>query len=766
MFASFARLVPGSPVTIGNGTETVRLYVLDDDLQPVAAGANGEIFVAGEQVMHGYIGAPQETARRLLADPWHPGQSMFRTGDYGRRCSRSGAVEYIGRVDRMVKLRGSRIELPAVEQHLYDCDARIALAAAAVLNDCLVAFVTPADVDTEAVRARLARCVVPAWVPQVVVAVDELPRTVNKKIDYQQLGALLAVVSRTRTGAEPGVSRVPIHGPFEEQVAVIWRVLLHLEPDVEIFADDHFFRRGGHSVLQLLLASQLSKAFGICLSTRDMVRHPVLRAQAALVQQQQQQASSTAAPEQALTDHAREPVPNDVVTDLERQVWALYQVATSSTSAFNIPVALKITGAVDTARLQTAINAVFASQPVLRSNFIGHSQGSLRRQLRPWTPTVQLVDDLDLVREINRPFDLAHDELMRAYLCRADHRRLLLLLVSTHALTDRHGVQTLLRAISQVYSAQHQPVSISIPPTLDHLQSPVWQHRQPSAEDTQFWRTTLADLPPALNLHRRTSQALFEGSSHWARHAPAPEDDGGVIARLGQRARQLGVTKHQVVLATVALALGWLTGAQDVVLGAPWDNRPSALESSSAAQFLERLPIRICTAGAGGDSDSDSGDDLLLRAREASQRAVAHAIPFSQILDVLGLGLQHPVFECAVTFHLLDGLKDCLVLPDCAVTEHALAAKGAKFLIVFEWMEVASDEWTLRMEYDHSRLARATIEALDGAIGLVLAGLAHGCSRADIHARLDEFFAPSSSRMEDNYATSLRALGMGACMET
>lgn len=119
-----------------------------------------------------------------------------------------------------------------------------------------------------------------------------------------------------------------------------------------------------------------------------------------------------------------------------------------------------------------------------------------------------------------------------------------------------------------------------------------------------------------------------------------------------------------------------------------------------------------------------------------------------------------------MTFHLLDGLKDCLVLPGCAVTEHALAAKGAKFLIVFEWMEVAPDQWTLRMEYDHSRLARATIEALDAAIGLVLAGLAHGCSRADIHARLDEFFAPSSSRMEDNHATSLRTLGMGACMET
>ena len=88
------------------------------------------------------------------------------------------------------------------------------------------------------------------------------------------------------------------------------------------------------------------------------------------------------------------------------------------------------------------------------------------------------------------------------------------------------------------------------------------------------------------------------------------------------------------------------------------------------------------------------------------------------------------------------------------LTEHALAARGAKFLIVFEWMEVAPDEWTLCMEYDHSRLERATIKALDEAIGLVLAELADGCSRADISARLGEFFAPSL-RMEGNYATYL-----------
>ncbi|KAF7596694.1 hypothetical protein BBP40_000617 [Aspergillus hancockii] len=762
VFASFTRLLPGKPVTIGNGTKTVRLYILSEDLEPTPPGDNGEIFVAGIQVMSGYIGAVEENTKRLLADPWHPGEFMFRTGDYGRHCTKTattlpngleeGEVEYIGRVDRQVKLRGSRIELPAVEQMIYDCDPNISLAAVAILNECLVAFLTPGTVNTEAVRDSLVSLVAPAWVPQLIVAVDELPMSVNKKIDYRQLQGLL---TSTREAVS---SRQRLQGAIEEQVATEWRHVLKLDPGAEVFADDHFFRRGGHSVLQMLLAARLSKAFNITLSIREMVQVPILRDQAILIQDRQMALSAENHQKCPSEQKLASDCPDSVVTELERQIWSQYQLATS-TSTFNIPIALEINGPVDDTRLRVAINATFAAHPVFRSNFVGTTTGTLRRTLRPHAPTVQEIEHLDLAMEINRPFDLARDELMRAYLCRAatgdasneQSHRYVLCLVTTHVLTDRHGIQAILRDIARVYNGQPIPAP---PTTLAHLQSPVWK-RQPSSAETQFWAENLADIPNRLNLHRRSSRSFFEGSSHCSRHA------GLHITQLNHRARDLGITKHQIVLAAAAQAFEFLTGSQDVVLGAPFDNRPSLLEMESAAQFLDRLPIRIRTAAA------DDGDQLLLGAHEASQQAVAHAIPFSQILSIVGgadrqlLQGQHPIFECVVTFHVLDSLKDCLALPGCTVTEHPLAAKGAKFLLILEWTEVAPDEWLLRIEFDHSRLAYATVETLDCALREILCCLADGQSRGQIQARLEHLFAPPTNAVSDGLSMPASILALG-----
>lgn len=351
---SFTRLVPGQQVTIGKAIKTARMYVLNSDRHQAGVGEQGEIYLAGIQVLRGYIGADEEAGRKIQPDPWHPGQKMYRTGDYGRYTD-SGDIFYIGRMDRQVKVRGYRVELAAVEQKIYELEPRVTLAAVLTVNDNLVAYVKPETIDTECLRQSLAKSLQPSWVPHFIVALESFPMTPNVKIDFRELAKTKLIAPQ-----EESKEAVALHGEVEETIAVVWRHVLKLPDDLTLSACQSFMNLGGNSVLQMLLAVRLSKTFGVQLSVRQIIATPVLRDQAALVHQQKTQSNKpVSAPCAELT--VRD------LTHLEKQAWFQYQIGTSKTT-FNIPVLLHLNGEFDSQRLVDALNAAMATRSLLRSN--------------------------------------------------------------------------------------------------------------------------------------------------------------------------------------------------------------------------------------------------------------------------------------------------------------------------------------------------------------------------------------------------------------
>ncbi|KAB2345062.1 non-ribosomal peptide synthetase [Actinomadura rudentiformis] len=263
---AYAATAPGS--IIGTGIPDLRVYVLDDHLQPVAPGVAGELYVAGAGLARGYLNRQALTAERFVADPYgEPGTRMYRTGDVGRWRG-DGSLEYLGRSDQQVQLRGFRIELGEIESALAR-HASVADVAVIVRDDRLVAYVVGADIDSAALRRLLAQDLPDYMVPSAVVALDALPLTVNGKLDRDALPVpdFAAKVS----------ARAP-RTADEEALAGLFAEVLGLE---RVGVDDGFFDLGGDSIIAIQLVSRARQS-GLVISPRDVFQHQTVEQLAAV----------------------------------------------------------------------------------------------------------------------------------------------------------------------------------------------------------------------------------------------------------------------------------------------------------------------------------------------------------------------------------------------------------------------------------------------------------------------------------------------------
>ncbi|MGD0604534.1 MAG: non-ribosomal peptide synthetase [Streptosporangiaceae bacterium] len=259
-----AARIAGPRPHLGGPLPGMRVYVLDEGLRPVAAGHTGELYVAGPQVAHGYLRRPGLTAERFVADvSGRPGERMYRTGDRGR-LGQDGVLEYVGRVDRQIKLRGFRIELGEIENALARCPG--VAAAAVVVADAgpggprLSGYVTgsagPPDITV--IQNELGDLLPAHMIPATIAVLPALPVTGNGKIDYHAL---------SRMAPSPPGAAPPAAG-LEGQVAAAWREVLGLE---EVGPDDDFLRLGGHSLAALRVVHLLRRRLSIELQLRDLL---------------------------------------------------------------------------------------------------------------------------------------------------------------------------------------------------------------------------------------------------------------------------------------------------------------------------------------------------------------------------------------------------------------------------------------------------------------------------------------------------------------
>ena len=278
-----ARVDVASPaaIPIGRPIANTRCHVLDADMQPVPVGVVGELYVGGTGLARSYLNRTELTAERFVADPFRPGQRLYRTGDLVRYRD-NGNLEYIGRIDQQVKIRGIRIELGEIEAALGACLGEQQCAVLAREDQTgvkrLVAYVVAATGTTppspRELRKRLAAQLPPYMVPSVVVAIDALPLTANGKLDRAALPAPEA------SGGECESMRSAPADDLERDLQSIWEAMLGIHP---IGMEDSFFDLGGHSLLAIRLLDTVERRFGRTLGLATLFEGPTIRGQAALL---------------------------------------------------------------------------------------------------------------------------------------------------------------------------------------------------------------------------------------------------------------------------------------------------------------------------------------------------------------------------------------------------------------------------------------------------------------------------------------------------
>jgi amino acid adenylation domain-containing protein len=638
---------PGAArVSIGRAIHNSAVYVLDRAGEPVPVGVAGELFIGGVAVARGYLGRPRLTAERFVPDPFgEPGARLYRTGDLCRWLA-DGTLEYLGRTDFQVKVRGFRVELGEIEAALRqapgvtDC---VVVAREDATGDRRLAAYIVGDAEAEALRDRLRRSLPEYMVPSAFVRLDAFPVTPNGKLDRKALPA------PEYAAAEEGY--VAPRTPTEEVLAGVWAEMLGRQ---RVGAEESFFDLGGHSLLATRVASRVRQVFGVEVPLRAVFERPVLRELAAEIDRLRGSGAADGA--DAIAPAARE---GDLpVTFAQERLWFVDALDPGS-PAYAIPFSYGITGPLDEDALRRALAELVRRHEPLRTTLPAVDGVPVQRIAPPPASFDLPVADLRHLPEDERRaeaerlaaeaaqhrFDLARGPLFRASLVRladAEHR---LLLNLHHAIGDGWSLGVLLEELSALYGAFSRREASPLPePALQYADYAVWQREHLSGaaleRQVEFWRRTLAGAPALLELPTDRPRPPVESHRGGVERLVVPS---GVTADVHALARREGATLFMVLLSALDVVLGRLAGQEDVVVGTPIAGRTRAETDRMVGLFLNSLALRTDLSG------DPTFRELLGRVRETTLSAYAHQeLPFERVLEEVRpeRSLAHaPVFQ-------------------------------------------------------------------------------------------------------------------------
>ncbi|MEV0561435.1 amino acid adenylation domain-containing protein [Dactylosporangium sp. NPDC050588] len=678
---------------IGRAMPGWRALVLDSRGQLVPVGVPGELHIGGAGLARGYLGRPSLTADRFVPDPFatEPGTRLYRTGDLAR-WGEDGTLEYLGRADHQVKVRGFRIEPEEIEVHL---SKHPAVGACVVTADGerehrrLLAYVVAAEagrngtVSSDMLRAWLGQRLPAHLVPAVIISLDALPLTPSGKVDRRALPS-----PDLNRSTERGTAYVPPRTPTERLLADAWAEVLQVD---DVGVGDNFFDLGGDSIRSIQVVGAAHRR-GLPLTVRHLFEHLTIAEIGQMIHEEGEVArpASRPAPFSMLGPDDADRLPEgieDAYPMTALQAGMVYHMAsdTETMPYLNID-SYRVRGDFDEEAFRRAVQAVVSRHPVLRTTFdlVGYSEPM--QMVHRWASVPIVVEDLRHLsadvreaavdalvrRERQTPFDLNRPPLLRFFVQRLSDSQFQWTIVEHHAILDGWSLWSTISEILAQYSRllAGEDLRISAPPESTYRDF-VELERQAAAsvEAERFWTSALSGYAGCALL-----------ADHWAPAAPASARSdvkyltltAGAIDRYGwhdlrlpeklaqgleETARRLGVTPKSILLAAHLQVLAAQSGQRDVCCGLTLNGR---LEEPDAAEvrglFLNTVPFRLLLAAG-------SRRDLVRRVFESERAMMPHRrMPLSRINQVVGAEQLFATNFVYINFHVLrDSLTDSRV---------------------------------------------------------------------------------------------------------
>jgi amino acid adenylation domain-containing protein len=687
-YSTWTTVPRGAPVTIGRPIAGTQAWVLGRQGEALPVGAVGELCLGGDGLARGYLGRPELTAEKFIPDPFGaPGSRLYRTGDRARRRA-DGEIEFLGRFDHQVKLRGQRIELGEIEVMLESCPA-VAEAVVMMRSDAaddqrLVGYLIPAlvpggdeggvaAVTEEYLRERLP----PAMVPATWVVLDAFPRSPNGKVDRR---ALPAPEQRERAAI------VAPRTPTEEMLAGVFREVLGVE---EVGVHDGFFDLGGHSLLAVRAAFRIAETAGVDVPVSALFQAPTVAGLAGWLDGQ------AAARPTAVERAAGATFPLSLA---QQRLW-LIDRREPGNPVYNVSVAVRLAGELRAGHLAAALTAITRRHEPLRTVYAEVEGESVQVVLPPQIeiPLPRLdLDGLPAPRrevaflaasraEAERPFDLERGPVARYLLIRLGAGEQILLAAFHHIAVDGWSIEIFFRELAAFYGAavEGRPALLPALP-VRYGDVSLWQRRALAEGALEphldWWRRQLAGVPVLdLPTDRPRPTALAHRGA--ARSVALPAALAGELRALG---RAEGATLFATLLAGLATLLARTSGQGDLPVGVPSAGRGRPETEGLIGFFVSTLVLRIGTAGDPGFRE------LARRVQAVFREAQAHeAVPFEWLLQALQperVPGYSPLFQVMFSFFSASGAP--------------LRMPGLEMSLADQERRVASHDLTLALHED------------------------------------------------------------------
>ena len=708
---------------IGRPIRNSRIHLLDAQLNPVPIGVSGELHIGGVAVSRGYLNGPDRTAERFIPDPFASvaGQLLYKTGDLARYRP-DGNIEFLGRLDHQVKLRGYRVELGEIEALLR--------AYPGVLDDVvmvredsgdkrLVAYLVSEGeaVKINELRSYLREKLPEYMIPSAFVELDALPLNPNGKVDRKALPApeILGDIDRHE----------PARTPVEEVLVGIWSEVLQAGC---VGIHDNFFELGGHSLLATRLISRVKAVFEIEVALRSIFESPTIAGLADVVETALRGGSEKVLPLRG-SERDRSGSP---LSHAQERLWFLNQLEPESV-AYNMALAMRLRGELNVAVFNKSLSELVRRHEVLRTTFV-LNEGVPVQMIAPAVeypiPVVDLSEMSEADREskarklaheeAHRPFDLAHGPILRASLLRLAPKDHVLLLTVHHIACDGWSIGIFFRELSVLYEAFGSGNSSPLVElSIQYADFANWQRQYLSGgvleAQLAYWRKQLEGAPSVIEL-----------PTDWPR--PALQSNEGAIEtfalsnelteQLKDLSRRENVTLFMTLLATFQTLLHRYSGQSQIVVGTDIANRNRVETEGLIGFFVNELPLRADFAG------DPIFRELLQQVREISLGAYAHQdLAFGRLVEDLQPERTlsyNPLFQ--VLFTLQNVPRSLPKFAGLELSRLESAEKTAKFDLSLSIVDSKSELLGV-LEYSTDLFDQSTIKRLAQQFELLLRGV-------------------------------------------
>ncbi len=630
----------GRPVPIGRPIHNTRVFLLDENQKPVPVGAKGELYIAGDGLAVGYLNAPKETERTFITLNFEETGSVraYRTGDLARYRP-DGTLEFLGRIDKQIKMHGYRVDPREVEEALLSIEsvraAVVSLRTALDGNKQLAAYIVRQSeliASPRDLQFQLGRILPRPQIPTIFSFIDEIPRTTNGKIDYATLDSFPIESMFERREVRLAADEV------EKSLLSEFKELLHADMAT---VEDDFFSLGGHSLLAMQLLARIATKFGVNLSVIDIFQTPTVEGLAARIRAAGGYSIHAPTKDRIRRDSASSKQHN--LSRAQKRLWFLDQMEPGN-PVYNIAIALHLEGTFDRVAFEEAVQMIVDRHESLRTRFLQKDGLPYAAVDDSWKLSVNFID-LDsfprrvqeeklsrfISAESQQPYVLETGPLFRVSLYRINSREHVVLLGMHHIISDGWSIGVLAQELGSLYEATVRRLPCPLLPLpiqfRDFVQWELQQEKLSSGEDLTYWRNQLSGELPILELpadNTRPAVQTFQGKRVFI------DIDAELEEKLQRIALKHNATSFMVLLAAFSVMLRYYTRQEDILIGTPAAGRTESSFEGLIGFFVNNLVLRINL------TDNPSFSELLHRVRGVALEAFEHqSTPFDQLVEML-----------------------------------------------------------------------------------------------------------------------------------